>query len=114
LAVADWKIGKIIGVSRSTIWNYRTNHLKMAKRRRELPTGEILAELRLGKQQKERSRKGQVQQQLAKSREENKARAVWEQSARLVGLSQEDAKFHPMRPAGSTAAAQTLQVNAGS
>jgi hypothetical protein len=42
------------------------------------------------------------------SRDESKSRAVWEQSARLVGLLEEHAEYRPMRPAGSTAAATLL------
>jgi light-dependent protochlorophyllide reductase len=44
----------------------------------------------------------------AESRDETKARAVWEQSARLAGLSQENAEYHPIRPAGSSADVATL------
>ncbi len=42
------------------------------------------------------------------SRNESKARAVWEQSARLAGLSQDDTEYRPIRPAGSSAAVSTL------
>ena len=42
------------------------------------------------------------------SRDESKSRAVWEQSARLVGLLEEHAEYRPMRPAASTAAATLL------
>ena len=35
------------------------------------------------------------------SRDESKARTVWEQSARLAGLSQDDAEYRPIRPAES-------------
>ena len=44
----------------------------------------------------------------AESRDETKARAVWEQSARLAGLSQENAEYRPIRPAGSSADVATL------
>lgn len=35
------------------------------------------------------------------SRDESKARTVWEQSVRLAGLSQEEAQYRPMRPAAT-------------
>jgi NAD(P)-dependent dehydrogenase (short-subunit alcohol dehydrogenase family) len=44
----------------------------------------------------------------AESRNESKAQAVWEQSARLAGLLQEDAEHRPMRLAGSSAGANLL------
>jgi NAD(P)-dependent dehydrogenase (short-subunit alcohol dehydrogenase family) len=42
------------------------------------------------------------------SRNEDKSRAVWEQSARLAGLLEEHAEYRPMRPAGSAAGATLL------
>jgi NAD(P)-dependent dehydrogenase (short-subunit alcohol dehydrogenase family) len=42
------------------------------------------------------------------SRDEKKARGVWEQTARLAGLSQEDTEYRPIRPAGSSVAVATL------
>jgi NAD(P)-dependent dehydrogenase (short-subunit alcohol dehydrogenase family) len=44
----------------------------------------------------------------AESRNETKAQAVWEQSARLAGLLHEDAEYRPMRHAGSSAGATLL------
>ena len=39
----------------------------------------------------------------AESRDESKARTVWEQSASLAGLSQEESDHRPMRPTGTLA-----------
>lgn len=44
----------------------------------------------------------------AESRNESKAQAVWEQSARLAGLLQEDVEYRPIRAAGSSAGATLL------
>lgn len=44
----------------------------------------------------------------AESRNESKAHAVWEQSARLAGLSQEEVEYGPLRPAGNSAGATLL------
>jgi NAD(P)-dependent dehydrogenase (short-subunit alcohol dehydrogenase family) len=50
----------------------------------------------------------------AESRNESKAQAVWEQSARLVGLLQEYAACRPRRPVGTTAEANLLMQGSAS